>query len=46
MDEFKQEVDKIDPSKNIEIGQYRLDSKGNAVQKTVREYCCFSYDPH
>ncbi|XP_058789174.1 protein seele [Phymastichus coffea] len=35
VDEFKHEVNKIDPKKNIEIGQYRLDSKGNAVQRKV-----------
>lgn len=35
VDEFKHEVSKIDPTKEIEIGQYRLDSKGNTVHKKV-----------
>lgn len=35
VDEFKDEVKQIDPRKKIEIGQYKIDHKGNAIQKLV-----------
>ncbi|CAB0038185.1 unnamed protein product [Trichogramma brassicae] len=35
VDEFQNEVNKIDPTKEIAIGQYKLDAKGNSHQKKV-----------
>ncbi|KAL7303109.1 hypothetical protein TKK_0004321 [Trichogramma kaykai] len=35
VDEFQNEVNKIDPTREIEIGQYKLDDKGNSHQKKV-----------
>ncbi|XP_053994020.1 protein seele isoform X2 [Hylaeus volcanicus] len=33
--EIEEELAKIDPSKKIDVGNYRLDAKGNIVQKKV-----------
>ncbi|XP_054006666.1 protein seele isoform X2 [Hylaeus anthracinus] len=33
--EVEEELAKIDPSKKIDVGNYRLDAKGNIVQKKV-----------
>ena len=33
--ELQDELRKIDPAKEMEVGQYRLDAKGNAVIKKV-----------
>lgn len=35
MDELKAELGKIDPSIEIEIGNYRMDAKGNSIRKKV-----------
>jgi hypothetical protein len=41
VDEFEKEVSEIDPKKKIEIGQYRLDSKGNTLHKQVKYFYSF-----
>lgn len=33
--EIEEELAKIDPSREIEIGNYRLDAQGNAIHKKV-----------
>lgn len=33
--EIEDAVSKVDPGKKAEVGGYRLDSKGNAISKTV-----------
>ncbi|XP_031634090.1 protein seele [Contarinia nasturtii] len=36
LDEMLSTVNKVDPKKTVEIGGYRLDSKGNALKKVVK----------
>lgn len=38
MDELKTELGKIDPSIEIDIGNYRMDAKGNSITKKVSLY--------
>uniref|UniRef100_A0A0A9XIC9 Protein canopy 2 n=2 Tax=Lygus hesperus TaxID=30085 RepID=A0A0A9XIC9_LYGHE len=35
IEEMEKEVDKVDPSKKVEVGTYRLDHQGNQAQKKV-----------
>lgn len=38
MKEIEGELAKIDPTREIEIGNYRLDAQGNIIHKKVREF--------
>lgn len=38
MDELKTELGKIDPSIEVEVGNYRMDAKGNTITKKVSLY--------
>ena len=38
VDELMKNLQKLDPKKELEVGQYRLDAQGNTVHKKVIKF--------